>query len=858
MTVLSFGEWLKRQRRAMGLTQKQLANQVGCSEITLRKLEAEERHPSAQIVERIAQIFQIPPTEQKNFLRFARGDWDAFNSSVQLEPWQAPKVSTRSNLPASINSFVGRDRELAEICEYLRDKDTRLVTLIGPPGIGKTRLSIETARHQLRDFPDGVFFIALAPVEDPALIPTTIMQALELIETTDRSALKQLVDGIGGKRILLVLDNCEHLIDAIASLASGLLLGCSNLNILATSREPLRIPGEWLYAPSPLAIPNQLSSLTIRNADLYPALSLFADRARAVNSGFSLNPDNVQAVAAICTQLDGLPLAIELIATRIRFMPPQSLLELLTDAFVLSADGMRAVSARQKTLHNAITWSYNLLSVDEQKLMAYLSIFSGGFSAHAAEAMLSALLPQNSVSELISALSDKSLLQRSLSESGELRFSMLVTLQQFSLERLRNMGAEENIRRQHLKYFVEFFEQAGRELIGARQVEWQKRVITERDNMRSALTWASQNDVEAGMFLIGNLGYRFWENFNMTEGSRWLTEFLQNPASASFPKARAMALVIRAILEFHFQRFEHQLAASEEALKLARFVGDPKSECDALSLLGSAKQMLEGMESKADFQGQALAIARELDDVWRQAESLSGLSWDKRNQQKALAYREESIRLYRQIGDWFGLAWALSILASDMVIAGNIEYAEKLLDEFSTLDQSLIDKRNMEFALTARARIALLKGNYKRSRAYLQTNIANLQELGNRMGYIWARARLGYVALREGNTQTARKIFAECTREFQKDGNRSGLIFTFELLSILFTRLKQPERAARLIGWVEEARLSMGDVISQVIPKDWDYTIESIRTKFGDENFKSMRAEGGKMTLNEMVAYALG
>ncbi|MBL8062438.1 MAG: helix-turn-helix domain-containing protein, partial [Anaerolineales bacterium] len=855
MTVLSFGEWLKRQRKAMGLTQKLLANRVGCSEITLRKLEAEDRRPSVQIIERIAQIFQIPPTEQKNFLRFARGDWDAFNSSSQLEPWQAPKVSTRSNLPASINSFIGRDREIAEICEYLRSKDTRLVTLIGPPGIGKTRLSIETARHQLADFPDGVFFISLAPLEDPALIPTAIMQGLELIETTNKSPLKQLVDGIGSKRMLLVLDNCEHVIDAIALLASGLLSGCSNLNILATSRESLSIPGEWLYAPSPLALPSEDSSVTIRNVDQYPALSLFADRARAVNSGFALTPDNVQTVAAICTQLDGLPLAIELIATRIRFMPPQSLLQLLTDAFVLSADGMRAVSARQKTLNNAIAWSYNLLSVDEQKLMAYLSVFSGGFSVQAAEAMFSPLLPQKSISEFVSALSDKSLLHRTLSESGELRFSMLVTIQQFSLERLRNMGAEENIRRQHLKYFVEFFEQAGRELIGPRQVEWQKRVIMERDNMRSALTWASQNDIEAGMFLIGRLGYRFWEGFNMTEGSRWLTEFLQNPASASFPKARATALVIRAILEFHFQRFEHQSAAAEEAVKLARFVGDPISECDALSLLGSAKQMLEGMESKADFQGQALVIAREFGDVWRQAESLSGLSWDKRDPQKALAYREESIRLYRQIGDWLGLAWALSVLASDMAIAGNIEYAEKLLDEFSTLDQNLIDKRTLEFVLTARARIALLKGNYKQARAYLQTNIANLQELGNRMGYIWARARLGYVALCESNTQTAREIFEECTREFQRDGNRSGLIFTFELLSILFARLRQHERAAHLIGWVEAVRLVMGDVISQVIPEEWDRTIEAIRTNLGDEHFKSMRAKGGKMTVDEMVAH---
>src|SRR6185503_12191144 len=287
----------------------------------------------------------------------------------------------------------------------------RLVTLIGPPGIGKTRLSIETARAALSDFPDGVFFVALAPLEDPNLIASAVAQALGYVGARNISTTEQLKEGMGDKQMLLVLDNCEHLIENVASLAVELLSACPQLKIIATSRESLRIPGEWLYAVPAFDLPTERSSLDVESASNYPALTLFAERARAVRSDFSLNADNIETIAAICARLDGLPLVIELIAARMRLMTPQALLARLSRQFVLTADGMRAASERQKTLYNAIDWSYKLLPPKEQKLFVYLSVFSGGFTLEAVEAMFSRRMTEKSLPNLIALLLDKSLLK---------------------------------------------------------------------------------------------------------------------------------------------------------------------------------------------------------------------------------------------------------------------------------------------------------------------------------------------------------------------------------------------------------------------------------------------------------------
>ncbi|HEU4746431.1 MAG TPA: adenylate/guanylate cyclase domain-containing protein, partial [Anaerolineales bacterium] len=438
-----------------------------------------------------------------------------FQLNIADLPSEFPPLNTlthRHSLPVQVTSFVARESEIALVHEYLSKDNIRLVTLIGPPGIGKTRLSIEAARASLHDFADGVFFVALAllPMGDPNSIPSGISQALGFLETGNSAPEDQLKENIGQKQMLIVLDNCEHLIEGMASIASRLLSACPHLKLLATSRESLRIPGEWLYPIPAFDIPKESDAIGLDTASTFPALMLFLERARAVRPDFKLTSDNVQTIAAICAHLDGLPLVIELMAARMRLMSPQALLDRLTGQFVLTADGMRAASERQKTLRNAIDWSYSLLSEQEQKLFVYLSVFSGSFTLAEAEAIFAHTVSEKSVPELLTLLLDKSLIRRVANESREDRYEMLMTIQEYALERLRGSGEEIEIRNRHLAYFCELAEQARPGLRGAGQLAWLDCLDSEYDNLRAVLHWAQESRAIAeGLRLITALEW-FW------------------------------------------------------------------------------------------------------------------------------------------------------------------------------------------------------------------------------------------------------------------------------------------------------------------------------------------------------------
>jgi predicted ATPase/DNA-binding XRE family transcriptional regulator len=821
LTEISFGEWLKRQRSGRGLTQEQLAHQIGCAVITVRKIEAEERRPSPEIVDQLIKIFEISQQERTNFLKFARGDWTKAPGENSNEmPWQAAK-SPRANLPASLTSFIGRENEQKGVVDLLAKN--RLVTLTGAGGIGKTRLSIEAARVALAEFPDGVFFVALAPLTDPNLIARTVIQALGFVEVGNLPAEQQLREGIGSKRMLLVLDNCEHLIDAVAALASDLLSTCPHIKIIATSRESLRIPGEWLYAVPALGImPEKDTPLDWETASKSPMLILFAERARAVRSDFVLTAENVKIVSTICMQLDGLPLAIELIAARMHLMSPQALLDRWSGQFILNADGMRSTSERQKTLNNAIRWSYSLLTGDEQKLFAYLSMFSSGFTLDAAEAMFSQIFNGKSISNLVASLFDKSLLQRALER--EARYTMLVTIQEFARERLLEMGEETEVRDRHLTYFCELAKQARPGLRGAGQLAWLDRLDDEYGNIRAALNWAQESGAIAeGLRLAADLEWFWLWRTHLQESILEFENLLARPVPAdqiqALARAHHVAGRLQATLgnkiptEAHFKERERlfQLIGPEGKvdLELARLIN--------LSLQGTIAN--EPIQIRRSYE-EVLKLLQETGDQWETALWTHGMGLQLMRGGDLMGARqpfERSLRFFRECGDSIGAAMS----------NGSLAY------------------------------IAVEEGHYDEARAQLEKNLYFYQQAGLNTFIDGPLCLLGVIAVREGDYARAKAWYTECLLFDQQIG-LTGRQFPECLIGFagIASAEQRFERAAQLLGAAETEVETRGG-LENIDLIELKRLTALLREELGDTKFEMLAAKGRAMMMEQAIAYAL-
>jgi predicted ATPase/DNA-binding XRE family transcriptional regulator len=815
---LSFGEWLKRQRSGRGLTQVQLSQQIGCAVITLRKIESEQRRPSEQLVERLAEIFNIPAEERRKFLRFARGDWASGPQEVVTKvPWLTSAPSPRSNLPASLGSLVGREQAIAEIQNYLSKEDIRLVTLIGPPGIGKTRLSIETARTELVNFPDGVFFVGLAALGDPSQIALTIVQALGFVEAKNVPARQQLMDGIGGKQMLIVSDNCEHLIEDIASLASDLLSACSHLKILATSRESLRVPGEWLYQVPTLDVPRASSSTEVEAASKFPALRLFAERACAVRPEFVLNAENTHAVSSICAQIDGLPLAIELMAARMRLMSPQALLDRLSGQFILTADGMRSPSERQKTLNHAIRWSYNLLSAEEQKLFAYLSVFSGGFTLDAAEAMFSPAFTGKSISNLVALLLDKSLLQQAL--EPEARYTMLVTIQEFARERLLDMGEAMETRNRHLTYFCELAEQARPQLQGAQQLIWLDRLDAEYDNVRAALHWAQESGaIVESLHLVTDLELFWTWRAHLQEPILTLENLLVRPVPADQTRALARG---------------HRLAWRLHAIMGNRVASQAHAhEDERLSLLLGPEGKVDRAESRLRSIGWTIAkepieIRQKFDRVFEVLQEIGDQSqtalWFQRmgnalmrsgDFMGARQSFEQSLRLYRERGDSIGLFYPNQSLATLALEEGN--YAE------------------------ARTQVEELLHFCRQARLNVWIDIP-----------LWL---LGVIAIRERDYARAKAWYTECLLFDRQIGLRRQLAECLIGFAGIANAEMRFERGAQLLGAAEtEMEASGPSSLEDFDQREFERLTAVLREELGNAKFETYVSHGRAMTIEQAI-----
>jgi predicted ATPase len=845
---ITFGSWLRKQRRMQDITRQALADQAGCAEITLRRIENGTLKPSKELTSILLEKLGIPEHERPQLVQFARGLTEHPERPVSPSP-----AKLLTNLPALLTTFIGRENERAEIIQALNKH--RLVTLTGSGGVGKTRLAIEVGGQTLGNYANGVWLAELASLNDPTLLPQTIIALLGLVTYSNDPLDEVLINFLRAKTVLLILDNCEHLLDSCARLANTLLKNCPNLKILVTSREALGILGEVTFRVPSLQLPNVHEST--EKIKGYESMRLFEERAQLALADFILTKENASSVAQICSRLDGIPLAIELATAHLVIFSVEQLAERLNESFQVLTSGNRTALPHHQTIRASIDWSWNLISDLERMLLRRLAIFAGGWILEAAESICGDNgIEAHEISKLMSQLVAKSLVIANPALGGKRRFHLHETIRQYALEKLTEAGEENGLRSLHLKYFLGLSLLDEPALHGSRQIEWFSQINDERGNIRIAMEQASKMDLEAGLILAGRLG-RYWENFDLREGLNWTTEFVQNEESRNFPQARAIALQTQGVVLWYLQQFESARSAVEESLALSRACGDQQGEFESLMLLGAIVQFLESMEEKVKYQKQALALAVSSGDTWGRARALSALGWDQRDPEQARDYWEESIGLFRQLEDWHYLVHTLGIMGFTVLSNGDVETAQHILDQAEDANVHTNDNWGMEFVLTGKGYIALMRGEYAEARALLQKNADFLKEVGNQMGYLWARARLGHIALREGQMAQAHQILTEIIASFKKDNNRSGLAFVLERMASLFVAIDKPREAARLIGWSDATRRSVGEPRPRLEQMDLDPDIAVIRTKIGNTSYEEAYREGHALTLDQAVAHAL-
>ena len=675
-----------------------------------------------------------------------------------------------NNLPIQPTPLLGREREVAEIADLLRRDDVRLLTLTGTGGTGKTRLALQTAAELIDEFEDGVFLVALAPISDSELVASTVAGALSVSESAGRALKEDLRDYLSTKELLLVLDNFEQVVDA-APLVGELLSGCPGLKVVVTSRTLLRIYGEHEYAVRPLELADPSHLPPIEELRKYEAIGLFTERARAAKADFSLTHENAPAVAEICVRLDGLPLAIELAAARIKLLSPQAMCSRLSNPLQFLTGGARDLPERQRTLRGAIAWSHALLSKDEQALFARLSVFSGGRALEAVEAICDAesdLLVD--VLEGLSSLVDKSILRQEEGVEEEPRFVMLETIREYAQERLELSGEAVEIRRLHAEYYLALAEQGASELQGPEEATWLERLEIDHDNMRAALSWTLQwEEAELGMRLAGAL-WRFWDMRGYYgEGRRWLEEALAKDERASGARAKALEGVgWLADLQGDIDR---AVAAAEEGLRLvARAKIQSNDKASFLRILGSAAYVRGDHEQAARLYEESLALSREARDERGVASSLlqlGNVSSDLGDHEEAKDFYEEGLVLSRKLDDKALLASALISVGAEFLLQGDHERGTMLNEEAAGLYRERGNRGHLQYALDNLGWAALMRGNLQQAEALHRESLALSRQLGDKLVAAEALEGLACSASARGATERVARLFgaAESLRE---------------------------------------------------------------------------------------------
>jgi non-specific serine/threonine protein kinase len=803
-SILPNGQEVKLLRRSRGWTQEDLARRIqeragSFSKRTLQNIEA-GKPVHLRSIRLVAEVLGADVT------RLLHGRFAAPN-----------------NLPSPLTSFVGREKELIEVRDLLDLH--RLLTLVGAGGCGKSRLALELAGGLISEYSDGVWQVELAPIAVPSLVPQAVADTLGLREEKESELTDVLIGHLRRSRSLLILDNCEHLLPACAEIVRAVLSACPHVRFLATSREPLNLTGETTYVVPPLQLPDPDHESSVDELRSVESVQLFAERASAVGSDFSLSESNVAAVIEICRRLDGIPLALELAAARVRTISLSEIAGRLADRFHLLTGGHRSTLSQHRTLRALIDWSYDFLASDEQVLLRRLSVFSGGWTLRAAEDIcVGETIEKRDVLDLLSHLADKSLVELSsdaVDGTGTGRYRLLETVRQYASERLTDEEEACVARRRHRDFYLALAKEAAPELDGPDQRKWLSRLKDEHDNLRAAVRWCLEGDdaeAEIGLSLVGVLG-QFWDICGYwREGRANCAELLSRTAAGGGTAVRAealrtagkLALLLGDVAEAR-ARYEESLAISRklahengvasalyelgglalhhgdfaaarelytDSLASSRDLGDQRGVAQSLMNLGAATWRQGDIAAAHSLLEESLVIMRGIEDqrgIARVIASLGNVAYAQRKHAEARTLYAESLVMFRELGDKLGTANVLNNLGNVARRQHDLAAARSYYEDGLAITEELADKRGRGGALQNLGNVAFMQGDYAQARRLYEESLAIDRDLGHKQGVAQVLGNLADVATCQGLHSEARALFEESLEICRELGDRQGI-----------------------------------------------------------------------------------